>query len=357
MKERIIAFVGRHRRWLAPLAGALLFAFALTVRIFWWPNTFADPDKRSIIVSAGTPFAQVLDSLEANGIITSRWSIKIADRVMDVSKSIMVGKYVFESGVSNQKILASLRDGSARVLIAVPIPEGARLRSIAGRYARHIDADSARFMALCTDSAFIRSLGLDVSTLEGYLLPDTYRFQWQTDEPTVIRDIVGAFKTFYSDSMVERQNQMRMSMHQIITMASIVEGESRKDEERAVIAGVYYNRLHKRMRLEADPTIQYIIPNGPRRITYQDLEIQSPYNTYRRYGLPPGPVNNPGRQAILAALYPEQHAYLFFVADGFGGHIFTRTFSEHQKAVRDFRRVRRLQQQAAALESTGPSSR
>ena len=356
MRELLIAFLGRHKLWLTPLAALVMVAVLFVVWVFWWPNTFSDPDLRTIIVSKGASFSEVLDSLEAEGIITNRWTIKVAERALKVSTSIMVGKYVFESGVTNHGILARLRDGTSRVLIVVSIPEGARMRSIAGRYARGLEADSALFMELCSDTAFIRSLGISASDLEGYLLPDTYNFHWQTDERSVIREMVGAFVDFYADSMIERQNELRKSMHEIVTMASIVEGESKKDDERGVIAGVYYNRLKKRMRLEADPTIQYIIPDGPRRLTYRDLDTPSPYNTYRKYGLPPGPVNNPGKKAILAALYPEQHAYLFFVADGFGGHTFTRTFSEHRRAVRDFRRIRRMQRQAAALESSGPSS-
>ena len=356
-RENLIGFLRRNKPWLGPLTGLVLVAFAFAVWIFWWPNTFSNPDRRTIIVSKGATFAEVLDSLEAEGIISSRWTIKVAARVLDMSTSIKVGKYLFSSGITNHRILTDLRDGASRVLIPVSIPEGSRVRTIAGRFARHIDADSTLFMHLCSDTSFIRSLGVDAPDLEGYLLPDTYSFHWQTDERTVIREMVGAFTDFYADSMIERQKELRMSMHQIVTMASIVEGESKKEEERPIIAGVYYNRLKKRMRLEADPTIQYVIADGPRRLTYRDLDTPSPYNTYRNYGLPPGPVNNPGRKAILAALFPEQHGYLFFVADGFGGHIFTRTFAEHQRAVRDFRKIRRMQERAAALESSGPSSR
>ena len=356
MRDRLVAFIRRNLLWLVPAAAAML-ALAFSVWIFWWPNVFSDPDRRTIIVSKGATFSDVLDSLEAKDIIASRWSIKVAARVLDVGSSVMVGKYAFESGVTNHAILAHLRDGTARVLIPVSVPEGARMRSVAGRFARALDADSARFMELCRDTAFIRSLGIPAASLEGYLLPDTYAFHWETDERSVIRDLVGAFHAFYGDSFVARQQELRMTMHQIVTLASIVEGESKRDDERAVIAGVYYNRLKKRMRLEADPTIQYIITDGPRRLTYRDLDTPSPYNTYRSYGLPPGPVNNPGRMSLRAALYPEQHQYLFFVADGFGGHVFTKTFSEHTRAVRDFRKVRRLQEQAASLETTGPSSR
>ena len=132
-----------------------------------------------------------------------------------------------------------------------------------------------------------------------------------------------------------------MSLHKVLTFASIVEGESGIDEERPMIAGVYWNRLKRNMRLEADPTIQYVIPDGPRRLLYRDLKYPSPYNTYLNYGLPPGPVNNPGKKSIIATLYPERHQYLFFFATGVGGHRFSKSLNEHQKAVRGFRKVRR----------------
>jgi UPF0755 protein len=132
-----------------------------------------------------------------------------------------------------------------------------------------------------------------------------------------------------------------MSLKEVVTLASIVEGESGVDAERPTIAGVYLNRLRKNMKLEADPTIQYVLPGGPRRLLYTDLRIDSPYNTYLYRGLPPGPVNNPGKQSILGVLYPEKHQYLYFVATGVGGHRFSKTFSEHQKAIRVYRKVRR----------------
>ena len=124
-------------------------------------------------------------------------------------------------------------------------------------------------------------------------------------------------------------------------MASIVEGEAMIDEEKPVIAGVFFNRLRKRIRLAADPTIQYIIPDGPRRLLNGDLKIESPYNTYIHYGLPPGPINNPGEASIKAALFPDNNKYLYFVARGDGGHTFSRTMEEHLQAKRKFDRHRR----------------
>ena len=133
---------------------------------------------------------------------------------------------------------------------------------------------------------------------------------------------------------------MDFTFHQVLTLASIIEGEAVLDHERSIVSALYHNRLRSRMRLQADPTIQYIIPDGPRRLFSADLEIESPFNTYIVWGLPPGPVNNPGLKSILAALYPAQVDYLYMVANGDGSHTFSRTMDEHLRAKRRFDRIR-----------------
>lgn len=328
------------RRWILPPLVLLLLVAGFLSIIFWLPNTF-DTDEKVLFVWRGATFNAVVDSLEQHGIIASRLTFELAGRLLNSTTSLKVGKYVFKSGISNSELLHSLSTGRSRQLIPVLIPEGTRLRAIPGRVAAALGVDGEQLLALCSDSVFIRSQGLTVPTLEGYLLPDTYLFHWQTDEREIISRMVEAFKAFYNDSLIARQRELGMTLHQVVTLASIVEGEAQIDSERAIIAGVYHNRLRKRMRLEADPTIQYALVDGPRRLLYEDLRVNSPYNTYRYYGLPPGPINNPGRRAILATLYPESHGYLFFVATGDGGHRFARTYDEHLKNVKSFRKFRR----------------
>jgi UPF0755 protein len=223
------------------------------------------------------------------------------------------------------------------------------MKFVVRRLSRELGVDSLKIAALCRDSAVIAAWGIPDSTVEGYLLPDTYLFHWQTEERELLDRLLGAFREFYTDSLQARATALGMTTHQVLTLASIVDKETQIPDERPIVAGVYHNRLKIRMRLDADPTIQYILPNGPRRLLYSDLNIRSPYNTYRNYGLPPGPIANPGRQAILATLYPTQHQFYYFVADGRGGHTFTRTYEEHQRAVRVYRRVRREMQRDAAF--------
>jgi UPF0755 protein len=180
-------------------------------------------------------------------------------------------------------------------------------------------------------------------------MPMTYRFYWQTNEDEILKVLVGEFKKVFNDTLQRRASAIGMSVNEILAMASIIEHETAVDSERPVIAGVYYNRLRKNMRLQADPTVQYLLQDQPHRLHYSDLARESAYNTYRHPGLPPGPINNPGRHSILAALNPAKHRYLFFVANGNGGHTFTRTYNEHLRAVQKYHRVR--EEQRVARES------
>ncbi|MBP1653772.1 MAG: aminodeoxychorismate lyase, partial [Bacteroidetes bacterium] len=278
------------------LSGGLVLIVAALLGMLWvlyGPNRFEGAEQKLVTVSRGETFREIVDSLETQQVIRSRAMFEFAARVLGGTDRIQVGRYAFQQGASNASIFLTLRDGTENMLIPVSVPEGTMARTQARIYRRAVGIDSAAFMRLAFDPAFARSLGIDAPTLEGYLLPDTYHFYWQQDERDIVRTMVSAFLAFYGDSLQTKTQAIGWSMHRVVTMASIVEGEAVLDEERPIVAGVYLNRLRLRMRLEADPTIQYVIPGGPRRLLYSDLRVESPYNTYRHYGLPPGPVNNP----------------------------------------------------------------
>lgn len=306
--------------------------------ILWAPNSF-DGD-RIVTVSKGDTFTAIEDTLVASGVVRNRLLFSLAARILGSTRRMQIGRYRFRPGMSNRSILEDLEFGKSAELVTVTVPEGYRARRIASIFGRNLGIDTAAFMELVADTTFIRGLGLDPPTLEGYLLPGTYHFYWQESEETVVAAMAGAFSGFFDDSLMARARKNRMSVHEAITLASIIEAETAIDSERARISGVYANRLGKRMRLQADPTVQYILEDGPRRLTYSDLHRPSPYNTYRNPGLPPGPINNPGRASIIAALAPERHGYYFFVATGEGGHAFSKTYAEHLRSVRAFQRRR-----------------
>jgi len=337
----------KMRRWLLLALGTFLVGLMGMYYIFWLPARIPEPGGRIVTIPRGVSFKAVTDSLAHNGIIRSKFAFEIAGRILGYTKSVKVGKYLFQSSLSNSDILRDINEGKSRLIISVTIPEGWRMEAIAKKFSRDLGVDAARILDICKDSTYAASKGFSASTLEGYLMPETYNFYWQTDEHEIVERMVTGFKIFLVDSLEDRMRQIGMTLHQVLTLASIVEGESGVDAERPTIAGVYLNRLKKRMRLEADPTIQYVLPDSPRRLLYSDLRIESPYNTYLYYGLPPGPVNNPGKQSILGVLYPEKHQYLYFVATGVGGHRFSKSYVEHQKAVRVYRKVRRVQQKNA----------
>jgi UPF0755 protein len=329
------------RKLLLPPLGVFLLLIILVYYIFWMPISIPEPGGRVVAIPRGASFKAVVDSLARNDIIRSKFAFQLAGRILGYTKSIKVGKYLFHSGVSNSEILRDINEGRSRMILSVTIPEGWRMEMIAKKFAHELGVDAGRILSFCEDSAYVASKGFDARTLEGYLMPETYHFYWQTDESEIVERMVAGFKNFFVDSLKVRVRQSRMSLKEVVTLASIVEGESGVDAERPTIAGVYLNRLRKNMRLEADPTIQYVLPGGPRRLLYTDLRIDSPYNTYLYRGLPPGPVNNPGKQSLLGVLYPEKHQYLYFVATGVGGHRFSKTFSEHQKAIRVYKKIRR----------------
>ena len=306
--------------------------------LLWKSNSF-DPSPKIVTVNRGESFSQAVDAFSSAGLLSHSAFFKLSGKIFGYAAKIKVGKYSFQSGVSNREILYAISTGTSTANPSVTIYEGLRGTLIAKILKREVGIDSMKLAQQFSDTSLIQLKNHGASSLEGFLLPDTYEFYWQVDEKEIVRDMLAEFRKFFSDSLQQQARKMKMTIRQVLTMASIVEGETVLDRERPVIAGLYYNRIHRGMKLEADPTIQYIIPDGPRRLLYNDLRIDSPYNTYKNYGLPPGPINNPGRKSILAALYPAKHNYLYFVADGFGGHRFARTYDEHLKNVRTYRRA------------------
>ncbi|HUL44328.1 MAG TPA: endolytic transglycosylase MltG [Bacteroidota bacterium] len=327
----------------------LLLMLGVAYEIFWAPNWF-DGD-RFITVSKGENFRQVVDSLESAEIIRSRLLVDAAGRLSGYTTKMQIGKYRFKSGMSNLAILTDLRQGTTTELIIVTVPPGMKPTRLAHLLFKHLGIDSSRFLGLVNDSSFVHRLGIPANSLIGYLTPMTYKFYWQTDEESIAKELVTQFWGVFDSSLRATAASKGLTMNEVLTMASIVENETSIDSERAMIAGVYYNRLRRNMRLQADPTVEFLLDDGPRKLAYSDLDRDSPYNTYRHEGLPPGPINSPGRASILAALYPDHHKYLFFVATGYGGHHFSRTFSQHQKAIRQYRRVKEEQEEAKEATS------
>ena len=322
--------------------GTVVFLLIIGFIIFYFPNTFEESPK-FITVSKGQTFTSVAETLEARGIIQSVFTFKVAGTLLGVTQRLRVGKYSFASGISNLDILEDMEGGYSTVNAKVVLLEGLRTKQFSKILKREVGIDTATFLRLIKDTSLIGIYPHNASSLEGYLMPDTYEFYWQEDEEAIVKRLITEFREFFTDSLQQRMKELDMDLNEVMTMASIVEGEALYDDERPIIAGVYYNRLRKRMRLQADPTVLYAVSEGSRRLTRADLRVESPYNTYLRYGLPPGPINNPGRASILAALYPDHHSFLYFVSDANGRHRFSRNYEDHRKNVRLYRKARAAQ--------------
>jgi len=294
----------------------------------------------TLTVNRGDTFDAVLATMHQTDIIKSKTKLRLAARFSGLRNKIKAGVYEIRGGTSALEILQQLSQGRVQ-LVRVTIPEGKHIRQIAAILQQTIAVDSTHFVAICYDTTFINNLGIPSTSLEGFLYPDTYLLASGMPPEDVVKNMVSEFVSNFGSDLQKRGSEMGFSIIETLTLASIIEGEAVLPSERKTISGVYHNRLKRGMRLQADPTIQYIIKDGPRRILNSDLEIDSPYNTYKYAGLPPGPINNPGREAIVASLYPEDVKYLYFVANGDGSHTFSRTLKEHLQAKARFDKHRR----------------
>ena len=293
--------------------------------------------RQSFTVPKGASASRVAQLLEDQGLVPQADIFVNAVRLKMGTRRIQPGRYLLINVRHAGDLARQILQPDWRPII-IYVPEGAGRESVARYFAAKTTVDADRFMALTSDKAFMEELGIGLAPhMEGYLHPETYFLRNGVKEPEIIREMVAMTLAALDDNILERGKALGLNSHEILTMASIVEGEALLDSERSIISAVYHNRLRRGMRLQADPTVQYAIPDGPRRLLFRDYKYPSEYNTYLRKGLPPGPVNNPGRASIWAAVNPEDVNYIYFVANGKGGHVFTYSLDEHNQAIRSVR--------------------
>jgi UPF0755 protein len=250
-------------------------------------------------------------------------------------KRLRAGEYRLSAAMTPAQILDVLVQGRS-VLYRLTIPEGYTIVQIAQEVARQDLGTAEDVQRLATDPQFVQSHGIEAQTLEGYLFPDTYYFPKDVEPRKIIAKMVERFKAQLQPVWEQRAKELNFSVHQIVTLASIIEKETGAPSERPIIASVFHNRLKKKMRLESDPTVIYGIPNFDGNIKRHHLQTWTPYNTYKIRGLPPGPIANPGRASIEATLYPDQTDFLYFVAKKDGTHHFSTNIKDHNRAVRKY---------------------
>lgn len=297
------------------------------------PPDYTGP-KREVVVTPGMSILEIATALKEKGIISSALIFQLLARLEHYDRRIQPGRYRFPPN-SDPKLVLKMLAREVPAFLYVTIPEGATTRQIAKILAENGICPADSFLAASTDTALLRSLDIPLASAEGWLFPETYEFQTGSDPRHLIRRLVRQFRATYE--ALRRESRTTLTEPQVVILASIVEKEARVPEEFPVIAGVFLNRLRRRIPLQSCATVQFILPQPKERLTNGDLKIDSPYNTYLHPGLPPGPICNPGKMALRAVLQPAEHDYLFFVSRGDGTHIFSRTPAEHEAALRQVR--------------------
>lgn len=309
------------------------------------------------MIPPGASFRTAADSLARHDVINNASLFRIYAKLRGGDRSIKAGTYVLRRDASWEAVLTALREGRG-IVASFTIPEGFSLAQAVPVIARALKVPEDSVIAAVRDTALLRRLDLPTPTIEGYLFPDTYTFPEGTSARVAIGATVERFERAWRPEWDARIDSMAMSRHDVVTLAAIVEKEARLAPERPVIAAVYLNRLRDGMLLQADPTVQYARGHHTNRVLYRDLAIESPYNTYRVKGLPPGPIASPGEASLRASVYPANVPYKFFVAYPDGHHEFRRTFQEHVIAVRTARQAWSAYEQrraAAQAQRSGAS--
>ena len=276
----------------------------------------------NVVVPKGASLKTVAEELSRAGVIDKPWLFRIMARINGLAKHLKAGEYQFMPGISLQAAMDKIARGEV-FFRRITIPEGLTSGQIMYLIANYPDLEGE----------------IDLDVKEGELLPETYSFELGASRNSIILQARAAMQKALEEVWASRDSSLPLKdVNELLTLASIIEKETGVPEERPLVASVFLNRLKKGMRLQTDPTVIYAITEGEtsfgRSLKRTDLKIDSPYNTYLNYGLPPGPICNPGREALMAAARPQQSDYLYFVADGKGGHRFARSLNEHNRNVK-----------------------
>ncbi|MEK6577316.1 MAG: endolytic transglycosylase MltG, partial [Nitrospirota bacterium] len=305
---------------------AMMFLFIFSFYLFLYTPPSADKLERVIEISEGMSFRAMADLLKREHLITYKTYFILLGRYTLLDRKVMAGEYALNARMLPEEILSKFKYGKI-LQHEVAIPEGYTAKQIAQLLSEKKLADYTIFMNLIYNKEFAQSLGVDSPTLEGYLFPDTYLFPRKLKAEEIVRGMVKKFFTVYTPDLVEKARLLRMTTNEVVTLASIIEKETSNRNERTIVSAVFHNRLRKGIPLQSDPTVIYALPNFNGDITKADLKTKTAYNTYKRKGLPPGPISNPSRESIVAALYPIRVDYLFFVSKNDGTHYFSTSLS------------------------------
>ncbi|WP_425237418.1 endolytic transglycosylase MltG [Ulvibacterium sp.] len=312
-----------------------IFAYKVYNAIFS-PNTSFVNDEAFVYIESDASFAEVRETLDP--LLKDLVSFEQIAKRKGYAANVKGGKYAIKKGMNNNEIINSLR--SANMPVKVSFNNQETLEDLAGRVASQIEADSVSLARAFRDNEFLKSNQFNEDSSLSMYIPNSYEFFWNTSAVEFRERMLKEYNRFWNEGRLERAQELGLTPKEVVTLASIVHKESAKIDERPKVAGLYLNRLRKNMRLQADPTVIFAMKKHAgdfdmviKRVLYKDLELDSPYNTYKYAGLPPGPITMPDISAINAVLNPEKHQYYYFVAnvENFGYHKFAETLAQHNR--------------------------
>ena len=320
------------------------FSGVIAALSWWWLGQPSREGGEQIVhIKSGMTARQIGEVLRSRGLVRSASAFSWAARLHGLEHELEAGRYRLSGTQSTSEILKQLLRAPLEMR-RVTVPEGLTLSEVAALLESHGVADSARFANLAADLENVKRHGVTATSLEGYLFPETYFIDRDAPEEEILARMVGQFFDV-TDALLDRMEELGMSLNEVVTLASIVEREAMVAAERPVISAIFHKRLRLRRRLESCATVEYALGVHKKRLTNEDLKVNSPFNTYLHRGLPPGPIGNPGRASLHAALYPSDTDYLYFVARGDGTHTFSRSNKEHEVAKRAIKREMRRRRQ------------
>jgi len=329
---------------------ALLSAVVLLLAFTGWLGraltapaaSLRGPEAVFFEVEKGWSARRVIGRLEAEGIVRGALPLRIACRLFYPGESFKAGEYLFAPPLEAKEALFRIFGGRIH-LVPVTIPEGLTGEEMAGLLRPGDPASAAAFRRAFLDTGLIADIDPRAKDLEGYLFPNTYNLPRRAPAADLVTAMVAEFRAVFDEGRRRRAAELGMSVRDVVTLASLIEEETALPDERPLVSAVFHNRLRIGMKLDCDPTVAYALKREGRyagRLLLRDLKTPSPYNTYLHAGLPPGPISNPGRSSLEAALHPAAESFLYFVAKGDGAHRFSRTLGEHLDAVKKFRELK-----------------
>lgn len=322
-----------------------------------------DRPERFVEIPPGAGADTIADRLIAAGVVRDRWSFRLALWQSGAGRHLQAGEYRFAGPLTARQVVDKLARGEVYLWL-ITFPEGLTIVEMARIFEAGGFGPASAFLDASRDTSRIAALDPDAPDLEGYLYPDTYALPRRTSAATLVARMVARFEEALDESLRRDASARGLTVRQAVTLASLVEEETARPDERPLVSAVYHNRLRRRMGLQCDPTVIYALQRAGRydgNLRREDLAFDSPYNTYRYAGLPPGPIAAPGRASLEAAVRPAPVDYLYFVSRNDGSHVFAGTLAEHNRNVREYQvqyfRAQRLRERQRPRASTGGGSR